>query len=355
MIRILASLAILLVLPSLASAQLDCIVPTREEGYEANRPGAEAVRRIARAIEAIVKRNALFMAGNEPVRVRTSISYYGGRWLSASVITTAYNKKAWVGDGCQISKFSDRGGGLSDGQIAVYINDPDAMLGGKVGDSQLPARLAPRRVGELAGFPLYGRGEDAANTMVMISSSRELPWMPVTIAQALDWRERDIVEREVSWQKQSATKGRAETQMRAAYENMKKLDPAGAEKMRVKMERDLEKMRADEERVHAQSNDAVTNTRSAFDAYRASFSATQLREPATISGEAFRKVIQRVDDPKGRPIVQVDTAAALGDPSRMRLLVIPQYSVATDEDHEWQVASRKALDYAALAALLSDE
>ena len=86
------------------------------------------------------------------------------------MITTAYNKKAWVGEGCEVSKFADRGGGLSDGQIAVFINDPDAMLGGKVGDSELPARLAPRRVGELAGFPLYGRGDDAADTMVMMSS-----------------------------------------------------------------------------------------------------------------------------------------------------------------------------------------
>ena len=352
MIRSFASLAILLVLPSLALAQLDCIVPTREEGYDSTRAGAEAVRRAARAVETIVKRNAVFMGGNEPVRVRTSISYYGDRWLSASVITTAYNKKAWVGDGCQVSKFADRGGGLSDGQIAVYINNPDAMLGGRVGDSELPARLAPRRVGEVAGFALYGRGDDAADTMVMMSSSKELPWVPVTIAEALDWREREIVQREASWQKQSGNAGRAETQLRAAYENMKKVDPAAAEKMRARMERDIEKMRADEARVHTQSNDAVARTRAGFDAYRASFSATQLREPATISGEMFRGAVQRVDDPKGRPIVQVDSAGAQRDPGRIRLLVIPQYSVATDEDHEWQVASRKALDYAALAALL---
>lgn len=305
MTKIQSFLAFLSLLPSLASAQLDCIVPTREEGYEASRPNAEAIRRAARAVEAIVKRNALFMAGNEPVRVRTSISYHGDRWLSASVITTAYNKKAWVGEGCQVSKFADRGGGLSDGQIAVYINDPDAMLGGKVGDSELPARLAPRRVGELAGFPLYGRGDDA-DTMVMMSASSELPWMPVTIAEALDWREREIA-----------------------------------------------KMRADEARVHAKSNDAVAGTRAEFDAYRASFSAAQLREPATISGATYRKTVMRVDDPKGRPMVRVNTAVAQRDPGRIKLLVIPQYSVATDEDHQWQVASRNALDYAALAALLA--
>lgn len=341
----------LLLLPSLASAQLDCIVPTREEGYEASRPGAEAIRRAARAIEAIVKRNTLFMAGNEPVRVRTSISYYGNTWLSASVITTAYNKKAWIGEGCQVSKFADRGGGLADGQIAVYINDPDAMLGGRVGDSELPARLAPRRVGELAGFPLYGRGDDA-DTMVMINSSSELPWVPVTIAEALDWREREIAEREASWQKQSGSAGKAEAQLRAAVENMKKVNPAAAEDMRVRMERDIAKMRADEARVYAKSNDAVAGTRAEFDAYRASFSAAQLREQSTISGAVYRKTVMRVDDPKGRPIVRVNTAAAERDPGRIKLLVIPQNSVATDEDHQWQVASRNALDYAALAALL---
>jgi len=346
-----AFVAFLLLLPSLASAQLDCIVPTREEGYEASRPGAEAIRRAARAIEAIVKRNALFMAGNEPVRVRTSISYHGNTWLSASVITTAYNKKAWVGEGCQVSKFADRGGGLSDGQIAVYINDPDAMLGGRVGDSELPARLAPRRVGELAGFPLYGRGDDA-DTMVMMNSSSELPWVPVTIAEALDWREREIAGREASWQEQSGSAGKAEAQLRAAVENMKKVNPAAAEDLRVRMERDIAKMRADEARVHAKSNDAVAGTRAEFDAYRASFSAAQLREQSTISGAVYRKTVMRVDDPKGRPIVRVDAAAAERDPGRIKLLVIPQNNVATDEDHQWQVASRNALDYAALAALL---
>ena len=134
-------------------------MPTREEGYEASRPNAEAIRRAARAVEAIVKRNALFMAGNEPVRVRTSISYHGDRWLSASVITTAYNKKAWVGEGCQVSKFADRGGGLSDGQIAVYINDPDAMLGGRVGDSR---RRGWRR--DVWASSLASRCTDAATT-----------------------------------------------------------------------------------------------------------------------------------------------------------------------------------------------
>ena len=345
-------LCLVAVMPAAVRAELDCIVPTREEGYDARRPGADAVRRAARAIEALVKRNGVFMSGNEPVRVRTSISYHGERWTSASVITTAYNRKAWVGGGCQVSKFADRGGGLSDGQIAVYVNDPDAMLGGQVGDAVLPARLAPRRIGELAGFPLYVRGDDPADTLLMMSLSDELPWRAVTIAEALDWRERELAAREAEWRKAAPTAGRAEAQLRAAYENMMKVDPAAAGQMRARMERDLEKLRRDEARVHAQSNDAVARTRSAFDAYRASFTAARLEEPATIGPQLFRDAVPRVDDPQGRPIVRVDEARARRDPARVSLLVIPRYSVATDEDHAWIVASRAALDHAALAALL---
>lgn len=349
---ILKVIAPLLLLPSLSFAQLDCIVPTREEGFDARVPGAEEVRRAARAIEAIVKRNATFMNGNEPVRVRTSISYFGEGAAEASVITTAYNRKAWVAGGCQVSQFADRGGGLSDGQIAVYINNPDAMLGGRVGDSELPARLAPRQVGSLAGFPLYVRGEDATDTMVMMTSPGELPWVSVTIAEALDWREREIAQRESEWQQQSGNAGKAEAQLRAAVENMIKVNPAQAENMRARMERDIERLRRDEARAHSQSNSAVAGTRTAFAAYRASLTPARLREPATISNTLFRNAVPRVDDPAGRPIVQVNTARALRSPGRISLLVIPQYSVATDEDHPWQVASRNALDYAAIAALL---
>jgi len=343
---------LLALFPVVALAQLDCVVPTREEGYDPQRPGAESVRRAARAIEAIVKRNAVFMAGNEPVRVRTSISHYGDRWAAASVITTAYNRKAWVTGGCQVSQFADRGGGLADGQIAVYVNDPDAMLGGQVGDGELPARLAPRRAAELEGFPLYVRGDDPSDTLLMISDAHELPWRPVTIAEALDWRERELTAREADWQKASASAGRAEAQLRAAYENVKKVDPAAAEQMRSRMERDLEKLRRDEARTLAQSNDVVARTRGAFDAYRASFTVGRLREPATISSQLYRDAVPRVDDPQGRPIVRVDEARAVRLRDRINLLVIPRYSVATDEDHSWLVKSWAALDVAAIAGLV---
>lgn len=67
------------------------------------------------------------MAGNGPARVRTTISYYGWDWLSASVITTVYNKTAWIEGGCKVSPNAHRGRSLADGSIAIFINDPSAM------------------------------------------------------------------------------------------------------------------------------------------------------------------------------------------------------------------------------------
>ncbi|HKU13309.1 MAG TPA: hypothetical protein VJQ52_02885 [Steroidobacteraceae bacterium] len=42
--------------------------------------------------------------------------------------------------------------------------------------------------------------------------------------------------------------------------------------------------------------------------------------------------------------MRVNTHAAQREPHKIRLLVVPHHSVATDDDHEWLVASRNALD-----------
>jgi hypothetical protein len=202
-----ALLFVLALAPTLAHAELDCIVPTREEGYDAKRPGADAVRRAARAAAEITQKNAVFMAGNKPVRVRTSIAYGGGDRLAASVITTAYNQKAWLAGGCKISKFSDRGGGLSDGRIAIYINDPDAMLGGQLGDAELRASFAPVPKGSIAGFPVYAAGGNDDDPRVLLSAGDYRPWRAVTVAELLEWQQREVEKREAEFARAGLCRG----------------------------------------------------------------------------------------------------------------------------------------------------
>lgn len=198
-------------IPVLAHAELDCIVPTREEGFDARQPGAAALQRAVRAVRAvaaIVQANRVFMAGNEPVRVRTSISYYGEAVQSASVITTAYNQKAWTA-GCTVSQFADRGGGLAEGGIAIYINDADAHLAGRLGDAELVAHVAPELKGQVGNHPVFGAKGDDRDPRVLISAGGYRPWVPVTVADMLAWRERELARDEAEWHQPRRSERRA--------------------------------------------------------------------------------------------------------------------------------------------------
>ena len=347
---------VLALTPALAYAELDCVVPTREEGFDGRRPGAEVLRRAARAVATITQSNAVFMAGNKPVRVRTSISYYGQDWLSASVITTAYNQKAWLRDGCKVSPNADRGGGLADGQIAIFINDPGALLGGQLGDGELRASFAPGPGGNFAGYPVYLAGGDERSPRVLLSDGGYRPWVPVTVAEMLDWKARELARREAEFAR-ARQSGNAldERKIDEIYRGMQKVDPAAAEKTRASLLASLDKMRASAAKNEAAGVQAMTKQRAAFDAYRASLTPAQLAAPGTMGAATTPDGAVRVDDATGKPLAKIDPTYAQRDPKRLHATVVsiaPQPK--TDPEYAWQQASYGALDFGALARLLRE-
>lgn len=346
-----------LTVPTFAQAQLDCIVPAREEGFDLKQRGATKLQRAARAVAAIVQQNAVFMQGNKPVRVRTTIAYGGWDRQSASVVTTAYNKKAWLACGCKVSKFADRGGGLSDGTIAIFINQPEAMLGGQLGDAELKASGMPTPLGNTAGFPMYAGGGNKDNPRLLMSRAGYEPWVSVTVADMLDWRERELKKKEEEYQAsvQQNGNGLNEAKIDQMYHDMKKINAAEAEKIRTQMLASLKKMRADSTRQSAKAAQWTMQQSNAFDMYRASFTPAQLAAPGTISNSLTPDKVIRVDDPAGKPLAKVDPAYAQRDPRLIHLVVVglsPQPK--TDPNYAWFKASLEALDYAALAKLLSE-
>lgn len=348
---------IALMVPAFAQAQLDCIVSTREEGFDQKQPGATELQRAARAVAAIVHKNTVFMQGNKPVRIRTTIDYGGWDRQSASIVTTAYNQKAWLAGGCKVSKFADRGGGLSDGTIAIFINEPEAMFGGHLGDAELKASGMPMPLGNTAGFPIYAGGGNKNNPRLLMSRAGYEPWVPVTIADMLDWRERELKEKEEEYQASIQQNGNelTEAKIEEIYRDMKKINAADAEKTRTQLLASLKKMRVDSTRQSAKAAQWTTQQRNAFDAYRASFTPAQLAMPGTISNSMTPDKVIRVDDPAGKPLAKVDPAYAQRDPQHIHLIVVglsPQPK--TDPNYAWFKASLEALDYAALAKLLSE-
>jgi ElaB/YqjD/DUF883 family membrane-anchored ribosome-binding protein len=313
---------LVLLIPMTVHAQLDCIVSTRELGFEANRPGAESLRRAARAVEAITKKNAVLMAGNKPVRVRTTISYYGWDWLSASVITTAYNKTAWIEGGCKVSPNADRGRSLADGSIAIFINDPDAMLGGQIGDAELHASRLPRRLTTMAGFPVYAVGGNEQNPRALLTRSGYLPWTQVTEPEIVAWQARKNQPR------QSSGSDFDEAKIEEIVREMKKVNAVEAEKARVQMMAALAKMREQSARQNARAAE--------LEAAR-----------AKVLEEQTKKFVDET------PLAKVDPGYVRRNPNQIHLIVVglaPQPK--TDPEYEWQQASYEALNFAALMALV---
>jgi hypothetical protein len=346
-----------LAMPAFAQGQLDCIVPTREEGFDPKQPGATELQHAARAVAAIVQQNAVFMQGNKPVRVRTTINYGGWDRRSASVVTTAYNQKAWRPGGCKLSKFADRGGGLSDGTIAIFINEPEAMFGGQLGDADLKASGMPTPLGNIAGFPMYGGGGNKDNPRLLMSHAGYEPWVPVTVADMLDWRERELKKQEKEYQSTIQPNGSEldEAKIEKIYRDMKKVNAVEAEKTRRQLLASLEIIRAKSTRQSGHTAQWITQQRQAFDAYRASFTSAQLAAPGTISNSMTPDKVIRIDDPEGKPLAKVDPAYTLRDPGRIHVIVVglsPQQK--TDPNYVWFKASLEALDYTALGKLLSE-
>lgn len=348
---------IALTVPTFAQAQLDCIVPTREEGFDQKQPGATELQRAAHAVAAIVHKNTVFMQGNKPVRVRTTIDYGGWDRQSASVVTTAYNQKAWLAGGCKVSKFADRGGGLSDGTIAIFINQPEAMLGGQLGDAELKASGMPIPLGSASGFPIYAAGGNKDNPRLLMSHAGYEPWVSVTVTDMLDWRERELKKKEEEYQAsiQQNGNGLNEAKIEQMYRDMKKINAEEAEKTRTQLLASLKKMRADSRRQSAKAAQWTTQQRNALDAYRASFTPAQLAAPGTISNSLTPDKVIRVDDPAGKPLAKVDPAYTQRDPQHIHLIVVGlSLQPKTDPKSAWFKASLEALDYAALAKLLSE-
>lgn len=346
---------LILLLPASAWAQLDCILPTREQGFDARRPGAQALRRAAQATTAILQRNAVFLAGHRPLRVRTTIDYYGWDHLSASVIITAYNQKAWLAGGCKVSKFADRGGGLRDAVIAIYLNDPGSMLGGRLGDDVLHASYAPHPRGQFAGFPMYAVAGPEGDPRVLLSRAGYQPWVAVTVAEALAWQERDLVrrERDSAAGVRSGNEALDEAKIQKIYSEMAKVNAAEAEKFRAQMLAWLPRMRANQAAQISSAKAAMTQQRAQFDAYRASLTPAQLSAQARLGGAAPDGHVVRLEHPSGRPLAKIDPDFARRDPGRIHIISVAlTASAKTGPGHAWLQSSYEALDFAALAGLL---
>jgi hypothetical protein len=332
-----------------AEAQLDCSVPTRERSSEGAVRGQALAdfRQSVLAVEAIVKRNAVFMGGVRPIRVRTTIDYAPGPPRSAIVNTVAYNQGAWTKTGCDVIPQADRGGGISDGAIHIVINDARSFLGGTDNDGVLEAFTEPKLTGQFAGFPEYD------GIYVLLSRGNRVPWVPVTIAEVLDREDRRLAREFEEFERERQKPGISEADIQKSYEALLKLAPAQAEAQRAAMMKVMVETRQRMAEFLTKRAADLERQRQTLNAYRASFGADGLRSQARVG--VFPDGRTRVDDPNGRASVKVDPALSRLAPESIHFMRVFVGVLRTDPvpgRWQWMEKSKATLDLDALARLI---
>lgn len=339
------------------AGQSGCWTPRVEEDASTD-PRFAPLRQAMLAAEALLRQNAAFMAAPVPVRYRTSFSI-GPLENSASLHVKAVpERKAdgtrlWTG-ACGVIPQVDRIGGAIV-QVSVFFNlaARGPMLGA--------AGRVPKHTGTVAGHPEF-------DGWLLLTSGGRLPWVPLTVADALDAEGARRREQLAEWVKSSANaKPMDPAAIQNAYDAMKALDPAGAAKMRAQLEAIAAEAARQQRDVApattAQFERAVTD----YEAYRASLTPAQLaapavwRGPTTGSSRALHAAHQDLSNiapgPAERAMgVKPDPAfPSPGAPGRVEAIAI-RFSDDPDprqvERRAWQRQVKAAFDFAALAALV---
>ena len=271
-----------------AAAQVDCWAPREQEDSVAT-ARFTPMRQTLLAIEGVIRRNAAYQTSPEPVRMRTTIAAGPDERGGARIFVRAYppvqttaDIQIWTKNRCDVIPQAERVA-ASVGQIYAFVNY-------SVQEQFLGGHEVPRYEGEFAGYPIY-------NGWIVMTKDRRLPWIPQTLRDRLA-REESRRQRALDdWQKTKA--GRQlpdEGRTMNAYQTMKKLDPAGAEKFLASMREVAEQVRrakATEPRTDAH----LERHLKAVQDYRASFSHEELNSPAVWAdkkGEGRKRLDARI-------------------------------------------------------------
>ena len=270
--------------PAPRGGKSGCWTPRVEEDSAAS-PRFAAQRQAMLAAEALLQKNAAFMAAPTAVRYRTSLSAGpsadGGARIHVKVVPERKidGTRLWTGD-CGVIPQVDRIGGAIF-QVSVFFN-VDAR-GPMIG----PTGLGPKQTGTVAGHPEY-------NKWVLITKDGRLPWIPQTLADKLDAEGARRKQRLAEWTRTRAgMKSMDDAAMQKAYDAIKKTDPAGAERMLADLKAQAVELARLQKDVHPRTTAQLEKQVKDYETYRASFTAAQLAEPAVWadpSGEGKRKV-----------------------------------------------------------------
>lgn len=354
---VLAALATLLcTAPAAAGCWVDEPPAKSNDQRPLTAPAVAPMDRLAREINAVLHRHPVLAAlpdGPTPVRLRTrwSIGYphpvmaRRSLWLQLR----EHRSELWGTGPCGLSPNAERIEPRA--SIVVHVDAPEQLLERRaIYDDELTAWSEPSPTGQAGSHTVYeGR-------LVVLSSSGRPPWTPVSMDEYLRFHERELKRgadanaksrRDIDGVDDAAM----QRQMQAIYENMRKIDPAAAEKLQSELRAQMPAARAAAQRNVQTSERQDAERLEALRAFRASLPPAVLQGQARLGWTEPREpdVLQRM--PR---LVKLDAAWA-GDPaSRVvgpRLIGLNIQGKEPFEAPMRQVL--QTLNYAALVSLLA--
>lgn len=318
---------------------------------------AGQLEKLARDINAVFHRNPTLAAlpeGPVPVRLRTRAQVAVGDpakgprplWMQLR----DHREELWVGT-CGVHENSERIEPRA--SIVVHVDAPELVLERRaLNDDQLVAWAEPPLTGYAGQHPVY------YGWLVILSSNGQVPWIPVSMDEYLQFQERELqraadeaakVGRSVDQQDDASV----DRQLRTVYENMKKFDPAAAEKMLADARAQL-RGALSAARRNVESGNRISSERlAALRAFRATLRPDELRGQArqgwteSMSQEARQRL----------PLLVKLNPAWAGNSSVPRVYRGPQLiGLLIQGKGPFEAAMREVmqtLDYAALKALLA--
>ena len=191
-----AALALAAALAALpARADIDCWMdaphPQTADGLPSRHARVAPLQNAVQQINALLHRQPALQALPRS-RLRSSWQL-SGQWdlpaRGAHFLLREHRESMWVGR-CDVNKNADRLDPKA--SIVIQVNHADTFFVSTVPelrDEQLTAYREELPTGDVQGRTLYG------GHMLVFTANGRLPWVPVTVAEYLDFTERDLTRR----------------------------------------------------------------------------------------------------------------------------------------------------------------
>lgn len=331
--------------------------PTTADQLPIASPRVASARAAARAMNAILKSNGA-LQGLPEVRLRSTWQITGHPrntpWSPYGVhlILWAHPKRVWGPGECDVIPQADR----IDPRAAIVVQANSVhstltQLNSYVRDEQLEAFIQPEEIGKVGKYVVY-RGQ-----IIVLTFDGRLPWVPLTTDEYLAFEDRRLTRLVAEGDRNIAdAKSKAgqydESGPRQVYEEMKKTDPAGAEKFWA-MIQDVKAQAAKSAAAAAKAPPIVNAAVKELEdlrVLRASLTPAQLQAQAR---EGYNsKTPRRPVDALPR-LVKMDPAFPWdrANPTRIRMMEIHFSGAGAPYDAMMRQAV-ETLDWAAIEALM---